>query len=66
MPVFLLHSKTYPFVLVVEVLLAIVIPNPALLLYVTKYNVDLATRSNRMALGSQSNEKMLTRSSQET
>ena len=42
MPVLLLHSKAYPFVLVVEVLLAFIVPNPALLLYVARYDDGLA------------------------
>lgn len=43
MPVFLLHSKAYPLVLVVKVLLTFIVPNPALLLYVTRYGDDLVS-----------------------
>ena len=35
MPVFVLHADTYPFELVIEVLISFVNPRPDLLLYVT-------------------------------
>lgn len=66
MPVFLLDSETHPLVLVVEVLLAFVVPNPALLLDVTIYGDDLAGQSTSVALDGQSIEKTLTRNSQGT
>lgn len=66
MPVFLLDSKAHPLVLVVKVLLAFVVPNPALLLDITIHDDDLAGLSTSVALDGQSIEKTLTRNSQET
>lgn len=48
MPVFLLDSNAHPLVLVVEVLLALVVPNPALLLDVTMNGGDLAGLSSKV------------------